>query len=223
MTTLEPCPFCGDVPIIRNQLLEHPFRRGCPLGEIKFYTGSFEAWNTREAATRIEALADMVRRLAGVVDNFIQDSDDPGSEALAAHYCARQLLNRLESLQRRACMKEDDVSEWQPIETAKKDGQMLWLAVDYSGGLGGENDPDHPLADARIAATIGFNQYDDNGEDEWLFAGWCWTHDHFTQGRGKVIAWRPIGFELSLDSCLARSADCPAITKGSDDLEMRTA
>lgn len=40
--------------------------------------------------------------------------------------------------------------------------------------------------------TIGHNNFDNDGEDVWQFAGWCWSHDHYTAGRGKPVAWRPL-------------------------------
>lgn len=73
--------------------------------------------------------------------------------------------------------------DWRDIATAPKDGSMLELLVDYSDG-------DHPLEDELQAATIGFNDLSNTGEDEWKFVGWCWTHDHFVDGKGKVIGWR---------------------------------
>ena len=45
------------------------------------------------------------------------------------------------------------------------------------------------------AWTIGANNDDEVGEDErvgWQFAGWCWTHDHFTEGRGTPVGWLPM-------------------------------
>lgn len=81
----------------------------------------------------------------------------------------------------------------QPMETAPKDNSLVWLLVDYS-----DEDADHALADATQAWTIGFNSFADSGEDEWKFAGWCWSHDHFTQGRGSPVAWRPVGFDLEV-------------------------
>lgn len=72
------------------------------------------------------------------------------------------------------------------MKNAPRDGTMLCLLVDYSG-----EDSDFPLDDASIAWTIGFNNYEHDDEDVWLFAGWCWSHDHFTQGIGKVIGWKP--------------------------------
>jgi hypothetical protein len=68
------------------------------------------------------------------------------------------------------------------MAAAPKDGTMLFLLVDYSTGGA-------PLEDEMIAWTIGFNNKDDTGADEWQFAGWCWVHDHFTEGRGEPVAW----------------------------------
>ncbi len=73
---------------------------------------------------------------------------------------------------------------WLPISDDAKSGAMVELVVDYSDG-------DHPLADGILACTIGFNTLADTGLDEWKFAGWCWTHDHFVQGKGTPVAWRP--------------------------------
>lgn len=73
-----------------------------------------------------------------------------------------------------------------PMETAPKDGRMLRLLVDYSA-----DDADHALEDALQAWTIGFNNLGNTEEDKWQFVGWCWSHDHFTEGHGKVIGWLP--------------------------------
>ena len=72
-----------------------------------------------------------------------------------------------------------------PIEQAPRDGTMVALLVDYSG------EGAHPLEDDTVAWTIGANNLDNDGEDTWRFAGWCWSHDHFTEGKGRVIGWAP--------------------------------
>lgn len=76
-----------------------------------------------------------------------------------------------------------------PMDLAPHDGEMLWLLVDYSDGGG-------PLADAQRAWTVGFNNYENDGEDRWRFAGWSWSHDVFCEGSGKPVAWKPLGFDL---------------------------
>ncbi|MEH3121126.1 MAG: hypothetical protein PGN16_03960 [Sphingomonas phyllosphaerae] len=70
------------------------------------------------------------------------------------------------------------------MDAAPKDGTMLRLLVDYTDGGG-------PLDDALTAWTIGFNDLVNTGVDEWKFAGWCWTHDHFSQGSGTPVGWLP--------------------------------
>jgi hypothetical protein len=78
------------------------------------------------------------------------------------------------------------------LDSAPRDGTTVWLLVDYSN----LDEGDHPLADAPMAWTIGHNNFEHDGEDVWRFAGWCWSHDHYTQGRGTPVAWKPVGFDV---------------------------
>lgn len=66
---------------------------------------------------------------------------------------------------------------------APRDGRLLRLLVRFD-----ENATD----DAAEAWTIGSNAYEATGEDEWKVAGWCWDHDHFTEGKGTPIGWLPL-------------------------------
>lgn len=75
-------------------------------------------------------------------------------------------------------------SEWQPMDSAPKDGTIIELVVDYTDGSG-------PLMDAILACTIGWNGFDDHGVDEWHFAGWDWCQDYVCAGSGTPVAWRP--------------------------------
>jgi hypothetical protein len=70
------------------------------------------------------------------------------------------------------------------MDTAPRDGTMLRLLVQFE---------DHATEDTDAPAwTIGANSFDDTGEDLWQFAGWCWTYDHFTEGKGTPVGWLPL-------------------------------
>ena len=71
-----------------------------------------------------------------------------------------------------------------PMDTAPCDGTMVRLLVQFT---------DNATEDTDGAAwTIGANNHDHDGEDVWKFAGWCWTHDHFTEGTGTPVGWLPL-------------------------------
>jgi hypothetical protein len=72
---------------------------------------------------------------------------------------------------------------WLPLEDAPTDGSIIRLLVEFE---------DHSLEDSRKPVqTIGLCTYDGTGEKRWQFAGWCWTHDHFTEGVGIPVGWLP--------------------------------
>lgn len=77
---------------------------------------------------------------------------------------------------------------WGDMKNAPRDGRLLRLLVS-GGGC--------PTDDDTFWPTIGHNNFDNDGEDVWRFAGWCWEHDHFTSGDEAknddgpvVIGWR---------------------------------
>lgn len=81
-----------------------------------------------------------------------------------------------------------------PMDQWDSRDETVLLLVDYS------NDGDHPLDDAHVAITIGHNNDHNVGEGEgegWKFAGWCWTHDHYVEGKGKPIGWSPLPHDLA--------------------------
>ncbi len=81
---------------------------------------------------------------------------------------------------------------WRGIATAPKDGTLIMLCIAF------EDDREHPLDDTRAPSrTIGFNNFKNDGLDVWKFAGWCWSHDHFTEGEGTPCGWLPMPPELS--------------------------
>lgn len=82
------------------------------------------------------------------------------------------------------------MNNWQPMNTAPRDGTLVLLLIA----------PDCPV-DARLnpledtagpSRTIGHNNYDNDGENLWQFAGWSWCHDHYTEGKGTPLAWQPL-------------------------------
>jgi hypothetical protein len=100
-----------------------------------------------------------------------------------------EIMDRFRAQQRRPRLATPAELDLKPIDMqhAPRDGTMLCLLVDYSG-----DDAAGPLEDTAEAAwTIGFNSLSNTGEDRWQIAGWCWSHDHFTEGPGKPIGWAP--------------------------------
>jgi hypothetical protein len=79
--------------------------------------------------------------------------------------------------------QEDHDPKWRDMDTAPRDGTLLRLLVEFD---------EHSTEDSDQAPTIGANNFDHDGLDEWKFAGWCWTHDHFTEGKGTPVGWLPL-------------------------------
>lgn len=79
------------------------------------------------------------------------------------------------------------VQQVRPMDTAPRDGTMVRLLVQFDANA--TEDTEQP------AWTVGANNDDNVGDDEragWQFAGWCWTHDHFTEGKGTPVGWLPM-------------------------------
>lgn len=72
-----------------------------------------------------------------------------------------------------------------PMATAPRDGTMLRLLVQFD---------DHATDDTDGPAwTIGHcSKSHPDDDDHWQFAGWCWDHDHFTEGKGTPVGWLPL-------------------------------
>ncbi|MCD7039696.1 hypothetical protein LRQ11_23365 [Pseudomonas sp. MAFF 311095] len=95
--------------------------------------------------------------------------------------------------------QEDHDPGWQDMDSAPRDGTMLRLLVEFE---------DHSTEDADQAPTIGANNFDNDGVDRWKFAGWCWSHDHFTEGRGIPVGWLPM-LEMKTTGIAERPAPMP--------------
>ena len=94
-----------------------------------------------------------------------------------------------------ACGAQEDHSPgWRDMSTAPRDGTMLRLLVEFE---------EHPTEDEDQAPTIGANNFDNDDVDEWKFSGWCWTHDHFVEGKGIPVGWLPM-------------LDGPKVTQGAE-------
>ena len=108
----------------------------------------------------------------GVVDERAAQCDhqwtDDGLHLLVCTSCGAQ---------------EDHDPHWRDMATAPRDGTMVRLLVEFT---------EHETEDADQAPTIGANNFDNDGEDRWQFAGWCWSHDHFVEGKGEPVGWLPM-------------------------------
>jgi hypothetical protein len=78
---------------------------------------------------------------------------------------------------------------FRPMEEWDRRDETVLLLVDY------REDGEHALDDAVIAITVGHNNDHNVGDNEgegWKFAGWCWSHDHYVEGKGNPIGWMPL-------------------------------
>ncbi len=114
-----------------------------------------------------------IAALRGTTDAFIR---------LALEWADRA-SEEVARLRARVSELESSAEEWRPTEIAPKDGTLLLLLV---------TPDDHATEDAAMCRTIGHNNRDNDGEDIWQFAGWCWEQDCFTEGTGKVLGWLPV-------------------------------
>lgn len=82
------------------------------------------------------------------------------------------------------------ITDWLPMDSAPRDATIIRLLVEFE---------EHSLEDSNDPVqTIGHNNFDNDGLDNWTFAGWCWTHDHYTQGVGRPIAWAPFAIDVPM-------------------------
>jgi Lar family restriction alleviation protein len=171
---LLPCPFCGGKSCVtKGHATKQVWAHG---GFWRVYCGScqarqlfhktekdaIKAWNTRPIAQ--PASAEPVAQAERCRHQWL----DNGEHLLVCTACGVQ---------------EDHDPRWQDMATAPRDGTMLRLLVEFS---------EHSTEDEDQAPTIGANNAENDGEDRWQFAGWCWSHDHFTEGNGTPVGWLPL-------------------------------
>ena len=159
-----------------------------------------------KAAGAWKARAEKAEELA---DKYKWQVRDTCTRAETADALVTTLRTERDALSRRLEAVEGALrADWQPMETAPRNDTLVELVVNYSDG-------DHPLADGTLACTVGFNTDDNTGADEgWKFAGWCWTHDHFVQGKGVPVAWRPSRLNATDDGLSALPARAALATTG---------
>jgi len=203
---LLPCPFCGGGAVLRYvRDGKETFCKGCGACGPSAFHGpnrdteerAVSAWNHRIASEKPRTPVSVgesenIRVKIGELVDCAVRGDNPVIIANQIAWWFRQL--EAEKAER---------EEWRDIASAPRDHRMLELIVDYSG-----EDADHALQDtARYGVTIGFNGFEDTGEDEWFLAGWCWSHDHFTAGRGVPVAWRPARLDEETDGLAEIAAE----------------
>jgi hypothetical protein len=97
--------------------------------------------------------------------------------------CSAVAMSRwaIEALDSSLVAQPRAVPDAMPMDTAPHDGSMLRLLVQFE---------EHATEDTTEPAwTIGAYS---EGADGWQFAGWCWSHDHFTEGKGTPVGWLPM-------------------------------
>jgi hypothetical protein len=68
-----------------------------------------------------------------------------------------------------------------------KDGTFVILLVKA------DHENWQPTEDSEIFRTIGFNDFDENGDnDTWRCVGWDWCQDMIIETTGEILAWMPL-------------------------------
>jgi hypothetical protein len=153
-----------------------------------------DAW--RDAAADVLGKTSLLyRMLCQQAEEYSHKAPAPTAEPVAQHdtgngplssrlragvECAPWVVDAVMKLE--AAAQARAVPEtWRPMDTAPRDGTMLRLLVQFE---------DHATEDTtEPAPTIGAYE---EGADGWQFAGWCWSHDHFTEGKGEPVGWLPM-------------------------------
>lgn len=107
--------------------------------------------------------------------------------------------------------QEDHNPGWRDMSTAPRDGTMLRLLVEFE---------EHSTEDADQAPTIGANNFDNDEVDEWKFPGWCWTHDHFVEGKGVPVGWLPMLDEPKINPVAEQAAPVAVVMSDLSAVQM---
>jgi hypothetical protein len=130
-----------------------------------------------------EAEAEPAPQQSDLSDDQIMDIAEPFHDINGVKFdevaFARALLGRA-----KATPAAPVQTAWLPMPSAPKDGTMVRLLVEFT-----ENATEDS---AEPCPTIGANNFDNDEQDEWKFAGWNWSHDCFTEGVGTPVGWLPL-------------------------------
>lgn len=177
VSELLPCPFCGqqdflierldsDASVVICQGLTGPHEACLARGPVGIAQDEGEEQPGRDKAVELwNARAEQHQCEPAACAH--QWTDD-GEFLLVCTECGAQ---------------ENHAPGWRDMASAPRDGTMLRLLVRFE---------EHSTEDDEDAPTIGANNFDNDGEDRWQFAGWCWSHDHFVDGKGEPIGWLPM-------------------------------
>lgn len=131
------------------------------------------------------SMAELEKALDEYARSILAESDENDGNAIGYADAIVTRRTRAEVLRLASQGVRPRVPEWQPIETAPKDGTSVLLLID--GAV-------HALHDDEHAVSIG--SYGVNGGPEedptWCFAGWSWSHDEYVRGGGTPIGWMPL-------------------------------
>ncbi|WP_156419256.1 hypothetical protein [Aureimonas sp. AU12] len=113
-----------------------------------------------------------------------------------------QFMNGEDPLTARPVLPVETPAHGLSLETAPRDGTMVRLLIDFEGC-----DSWSPMTDDMQSWTVGFNHFDHDEQDEWIFVGWNWSQDCIIDcrapGMGRVIGWLPLGGGLRPDTTAA--------------------
>ena len=74
---------------------------------------------------------------------------------------------------------------WNSVtEVSPPEGEVLLLTVIYRKGYAIED-----ATNEERVVTIGFLEFDDNGNPDWHVTGWDWGQDCICDTTAEVVAW----------------------------------